>query len=106
MGEVGVADICRDAVYRALHAAITGRIGRHKWRPYELGGGVFTLLLTLFLAAFAYSQTPCRGVKIADGYGDFTEDPIEKLNQTYFSGDWEKLQKDSIEIMKNLQFYL
>jgi len=59
------------------------------------------LLVTSFLSA----QTPCRGVKIADGYSDFNDDPLAQLSATYFSGDWQKLQHDSIALLKELQFY-
>ena len=65
---------------------------------------VLFIVLILFLSSFADAQTPCRGVKIANGYGDFTDDPLAKLSGTYFSGDWTKLQKDTIDMLRSFQF--
>jgi hypothetical protein len=64
-----------------------------------------TLLILLLLTPFLYSDTPSRATKIADGYADFSDDPLKNLSDLYFSGDWEKLQKETGELLQDLQFH-
>jgi hypothetical protein len=63
------------------------------------------LLLLILLAPFLYSDTPSRATKIADGYADFSDDPLKNLSNLYFSGDWAKLQKDTMGLLQELQFH-
>jgi hypothetical protein len=63
------------------------------------------ILAAILFSPFLFAQTPCRGVKLANGYADFNEDPLTALSNTYFSGDWQKLQRDTIELLNQLQFH-
>jgi hypothetical protein len=63
------------------------------------------LLVFIFVATSVFAQTPCRGVKIADGYADVNENPLAALSETYFSGNWQKLQRETMALLNELQFY-
>lgn len=63
-----------------------------------------SLFLLLFLATLVSAQVPSRGIKIGDGYADFPTDKLEEIANIYFSGDWMKLQQNTIDLLETLQF--
>jgi len=63
-----------------------------------------TILILLLFAPLLFSETPSRGIKIADGYADYPIEQLRSLNDIYFSGDWDRLQKQSLDLLNSLHF--
>jgi hypothetical protein len=65
---------------------------------------LMAVLLLLLTVTSVSAQVPSRAIKIADGFGDFSQNPIEEITNLYFSGDWVRLQQQTIKMLQNLQF--
>jgi hypothetical protein len=63
-----------------------------------------SLIVLFSLVEFLSAQVPARGIKVADGYADFPTDKLVEITNMYFSGDWEKLQQSTIDLLERLQF--
>ena len=63
-----------------------------------------SLIVLFFLVQIVSAQVPARGIRVADGYADFPTNKLEEITNIYFSGDWEKLQQSTIDLLERLQF--
>ena len=63
-----------------------------------------SFFLVLFLAAIVSAQVPSRAIKAGDGYADFPTDKLVELTNIYFSGDWTRLQRHTIELLEAISF--
>jgi hypothetical protein len=64
----------------------------------------YLLLLILSFASAVSGQVPSRAIKVAQGYADFPENRLGKLTEIYFSGDWQELQRKTIETLQGFEF--
>jgi hypothetical protein len=62
------------------------------------------VLIFLLFTTVVFAQTPSRAIRIGDGFGDFDTNQLERLSNVYFSGDWSRLQKETIAVLQSLQF--
>ena len=50
------------------------------------------------------AQVPSRAMKIGHGFADSSSDELAILTDLYFSGDWQRLQQQTMNLLQKLQF--